>query len=54
MLRYHLAIVAPLGPRVASFSGSLPGDKAALGGAPICEGADTHTSIIETDIKHTL
>ena len=37
--------VAPLGPGVASSPGSLPGDEATLGGAPICEGAGTHTSI---------
>ena len=37
--------VAPLSPGVASSPGSLPGDEATLGGAPICEGAGTHTSI---------
>ena len=36
---------APLGPGVASSPGSLPGVEATLGGAPICEGASTHTSI---------
>ena len=41
------------GPGVASSPCSLPGNEATLGGAPICEGAGTHTSIIETDIKYT-
>ena len=48
-----MALSFTVAPLVASFPGSLPGDEATHGGAPICEGAGTHTSIVETDIKYT-
>ena len=47
-----MALSFTVAPLVASFPGSLPGDEATLGGAPICEGPGTHTSIVETDIKY--
>ena len=37
-----MALSFTVAPLVASSPGSLPGDEATLGGAPICEGAGTH------------